>query len=85
MNGIEERVINITKKELNKIDVEIDSIAFIRSNNQNVLDITLISDKTLDLNLIVTASKIIKKKLDEEDFILADYILDCHSKVGGMK
>lgn len=80
---MEEKIRELTKEKLKEINVEIDNICFVKSNNQTVLDITIVSDLIVDLELIVKASKIIKKSLDNEDFIEFDYVMDCHSKEGG--
>ncbi len=80
---MEEKIRKLTIAKLKEINVEIDDICFVKSNNQTILDITIVSDLIVDLELVVKASKIIKKILDDENFIEFDYIMDCHSKVGG--
>ena len=80
---MEEKIRELTELKLEEINVKIDKICFIKSNNQTILDITIVSDLIVDLELIVKASKIIKNILDDHNFIEFNYIMDCHSKEGG--
>lgn len=50
---------------------------------KKTLNIILDSDEILDIDKIVTATKVISKKLDEYDFIKEKYLLDVSSREKG--
>lgn len=52
---------------------------------KKTLNIILDSDEILDIDKIVTATKVISKKLDEYDFIKEKYLLDVSSREKGGK
>lgn len=82
---MEEKIKKLLCKELESMKVYVDSVAFVKSNNQDILDIIIdSSDITVDLEVIVKASKIINDVLDERKLVDDKYVIDCHSKVGGM-
>lgn len=50
---------------------------------KKTLNIILDSDEILDIDRIVSATKVISKKLDEYDFIKEKYLLDVSSREKG--
>ena len=50
---------------------------------KKTLNIILDSDEILDIDRIVSATKVISKKLDESDFIKEKYLLDVSSREKG--
>lgn len=55
----------------------------ILSIKKKTLNIILDSDEILDIDRIVSATKVISKKLDEYDFIKEKYLLDVSSREKG--
>lgn len=74
-----EEIKNILKEPLKNEGLFIDSITY---HNKN-LNIILDSDNIIDLDRIVSATKVINKILDEKDFIKEEYLLDVSSKEKG--
>lgn len=78
---IKEALIN----PLNEINVVIDDIKYKKSGGSNFLRITIENNTIVDIDVCVSATRIISKILDEIDIIEDDYILDVSSKERGGK
>lgn len=74
-----EEIKNILKEPLKNEGLFIDSITYQNKNLNIILD----SDNIIDLDRIVSATKVINKILDEKDFIKEEYLLDVSSKEKG--
>lgn len=74
-----EEIKNILKEPLKNEGLFIDSITYQNKNLNIILD----SDDIIDLDRIVSATKVINKILDEKDFIKEEYLLDVSSKEKG--
>lgn len=67
------------EKPLKEISLVVDSIEY----NNKQLNIILDSEEVIDLDKIVSATHVINKILDENDFIKESYTLDVSSKEKG--
>ena len=79
MDKIKEVLTNPVK-ELNLI---IDNVVFEKGELKITVDTE--DDTIIDLDLIVKATKVISKELDNHDFIKESYVLDVSSKEKGEK
>ena len=79
MDKIKEVLTNPVK-ELNLI---IDNVVFEKGELKITVDTE--DDTLIDLDLIVKATKVISKELDNHDFIKESYVLDVSSKEKGEK
>ncbi len=68
---------------LDDLGLFIDSVKYEKEGNSNYLRICLDSDKIIDVNTIVKATKIINPLIDELDLINEEYILDVYGKSKG--
>ena len=80
---MESKIKNLIEKELESINVIVDSIVYESEGNTKYLRICIDSSDTLDTNLIVKATHIINPILDKEDLIKEAYILDIYGKSKG--
>ena len=69
--------------EMEKINVVVDSVEWVKENNYNNLYIVLDSTEVLDIDKIVEATNIINPIIDELDLISEEYVLDISSKERG--
>lgn len=74
-----EEIKNVLEVPLKNEGLFIDSITY----QNKKLNIILDSDNIIDLDRIVSATKVINKVLDEKDFIKEEYLLDVSSKEKG--
>lgn len=74
-----EKIRKALEKSLKEENLIIDSITYEKGELRIVLD----SDEIIDLDKIVSASRIINSILDEKDFIKEKYVLDVSSKEKG--
>ncbi len=74
---------NIIEKKLRKDNIIVCSVAFVKENNYNTLQVELDKVNGIDLDTIVTASNKINKIVDEFDVTEESYILDVISKEKG--
>lgn len=79
--------LDIIKKEItepmNKLDIIVSSINFVKENNYYFLKIELDKINGLDLDTIVEATNIINPIIDKLDLIEEEYVLDISSKERG--
>jgi len=80
---MKEKIIQIIGDSLQELNLWIDDIVYEKENNTNYLRICLDSDNVIDVNLIVSATKIINPLIDEADLINEEYILDIYGKSKG--
>ena len=80
---MENKIREIIGNNLDKLGLVIDSVKFEKEGNNDFLRICLDSDKTIDLDLITEASRIINDLIDNSDFELENYNLDIYGKSKG--
>lgn len=68
---------------LSKMEIQVDSIEFVKEGSYYSLNIVLDKVNGLDLDTIVEATNIINPILDELDLIEESYVLDVSSKERG--
>lgn len=82
-----EEKLNIIKKEIetemDKLDIIVDDVDFVKENNYYFLKIILDKINGIDLDTIVEATNIINPIIDKLDLIEEEYILDISSKERG--
>lgn len=69
------------EKPLQEMGLRVDDITY----ENKTLSIILDSDKTIDIDTIVKATKVISPIIDEKDLIKESYTLDVSSKEKGAK
>ncbi|MGI6329400.1 MAG: ribosome maturation factor RimP [Bacilli bacterium] len=83
---IENKIKGLIKTPLLSIDINIDSVSYIKEDNTNYLRIVIDKDNYINIDDCVEVTKIINKILDKEDLINESYILDvCSKEKGGHK
>lgn len=75
-----EKIRNAIKEPLKKMDIDVDSIEYVKDGSYYFLNIILDRVNGLDLDTVVEATNIINPILDELDIIEESYILDVSSK-----
>ena len=80
---MENKIREIIGNNLDNLDLVIDSVKFEKEGNNDFLRICLDSKKTIDLDLITEASRIINDLIDNSDFELENYNLDIYGKSKG--
>lgn len=80
---MENKIKELIEKDLQEINMTVDSIIYEKEGNTNYLRICLDSEDIIDTNLIVKATHIINPLLDKEDLIKDAYILDIYGKSKG--
>lgn len=71
------------EKEMDKLDIIVDEVDFVKENNYYFLKIILDKINGIDLDTIVEATNIINPIIDKLDLIEEEYILDISSKERG--
>ena len=66
--------------EMDKLNIFIDSIEYVKESGYNSLNITLDKTNGIDLDTIVEATNIINPIIDKLDLIDDAYVLDISSK-----
>ena len=82
MESILKTIREAIQKELDNLEIIVDSIEFVKEGNYNFLRIVLDKINGIDLDTIVEATNVINPILDELDLIEED-ILDVLSKERG--
>ncbi len=77
------KIKNIIKEELEKNNIVLDSIEYIKEDNTNYLRIIIDKEGYVTSKDCVEATKLINPILDKEDLIKESYILDVCSKERG--
>ncbi len=80
---MEKIVKDIIGNHLDELGVWIDSVKLNEDVKPKHLEVCLDSEKTLDLDLITEASKIINELIDNSNFDLDDYVLEIYGKSKG--
>ncbi len=80
---MKEKVAKIIGNNLEELNLVVDDVVYEKENNVNYLRICLDSKDTIDVNLIVAATKIINPLIDEANLIDEEYILDIYGKSKG--
>ena len=83
MDSILEKIRELIKEPISKLDLTIDSIEYVKNGKYYFLNIVLDRINGIDLDTIVEATNIINPILDEYDLISDEYILDISSKERG--
>jgi ribosome maturation factor RimP len=83
MEGVLKVINDAISKELEKDEIVVDSISFVREGKYNFLRIVLDKVNGIDLDTIVMATNIINPIIDKLDLISEEYILDVLSKERG--
>ena len=73
---MKEKVVEIIGDSLKELNLVVDDVVYEKENNTNYLRICLDSKDVIDVNLIVSATKIINPLIDEANLINEEYILD---------
>lgn len=69
--------------EMDKLEIIVDEVDFVKENNYYFLKIILDKLNGLDLDTIVEATNIINPIIDKLDLIEEEYVLDISSKERG--
>lgn len=77
---MEEKIKEVIKKPLNDENIELINVVLGEENGEKTLFVTIDSDKGVDTDLCVKATKIINPIIDSLELELNDYILDVGSK-----
>ena len=80
---MENKIREIVGNNLDNLGLVIDSVKFEKEGNNDFLRICLDSKKTIDLDLITEASRIINDLIDNSDLDLENYNLDIYGKSKG--
>lgn len=80
---MEDKIRNVIEAEVNKEGVYIDSIEYVKEQNNNILKIVIDSDEIIDIDRCVEITNIINPILDKVDIIKESYILDISTKEKG--
>lgn len=80
---MKEKLIELVGTKLEELQVYIDDVIFEKEGKNNYLRVVLDSDGVIDLEKVVSATKIINPILDENHFIEDYYILDVYAKSKG--
>ena len=80
---MEEKVKKIIGNSLEELNLVVDSVVYEKENGVNFLRICLDSKDTIDLDLIVRATKIINPLMDKANIIDEEYHLDIYGKSKG--
>ena len=83
MEGKLEKIREAISKEMEKENIIVDSVEYVRENNYNFLKVILDKVNGIDLDTIVEATNIINPIIDKLNLIDDEYILDISSKERG--
>jgi ribosome maturation factor RimP len=77
---MEEKVYNAVKEPLEKEGIILDSVHLGTEDGEKTLFVTITSEKEVDVNMCVKATKIVNPIIDDLDLDLSEYVLDVGSK-----
>ena len=80
---MEDKIKGLLENSLNELNLYVDSVILEKEGNNLFLRICLDSDNLIDLDNIVSATKIIDPIITEADLISEPYILDIYGKSKG--
>jgi ribosome maturation factor RimP len=78
-----QKISDLINPEMNKIGLWVNEVRIEKEGQMKSLVIVLDSEKTIDLDKIVEASKIINPMVDKANLIDEEYILDIYAKEKG--
>ena len=82
-SNMKEKVKEIIGNSLEELSLVIDDVIYEKENGHNYLRIVLDSDKTIDIDTVVKATKIINPLMDKANIIDEEYLLDIYGKSKG--
>jgi ribosome maturation factor RimP len=77
---MENKILNLIKEDLEKINIKVDTIEYVKENGTNFLRIVIDKEGFVTSEDCVNATKIINPILDNANVIEESYILDVCSK-----
>lgn len=80
---MKEKIVAIIGDKLDELKLNVFDVVYEKENNTNYLRVCLDSNEAIDVNLIVSATKIISPLIDEANLINEEYILDIYGKSKG--
>lgn len=80
-----DKIRNAITEPMQKMNIVVDEVVYVRENGYNFLKITLDRVNGLDIDAIVEATDVINPIIDELDLIDEEYVLDISSKERGNK
>ena len=80
---MEEKIRNLIEGEVLKIGVSIDTIEYVKENQNYFLRIVVDRDEPLDIDKVVDVTNVISPLLDEANVINEPYTLEVWSKEKG--
>ncbi len=80
---MEEKIRNLIEGEVLKLGVSIDSIEYVKENQNYFLRIVVDRDEPLDIDKVVDVTNVISPLLDEANVINDPYTLEVWSKEKG--
>ena len=80
---MEEKIRNLIEGEVLKLGVSIDSIEYVKENQNYFLRIVVDRDEPLDIDKVVDVTNVISPLLDEANVINEPYTLEVWSKEKG--
>lgn len=80
---MEEKIRNLIEGEVLKLGVSIDSIEYVKENQNYFLRIVVDRDEPLDIDKVVDVTNVISPLLDEANIINDPYTLEVWSKEKG--
>ncbi len=83
MQKVLDEIRSLIEGPMKEMEIEVDSIDYVKENNYYFLKIVLDKVNGIDLDTIVEATNVINPILDEHDLIKDEYILDISSKERG--
>lgn len=83
---MKEKISDLVGNEIEKLNVFVDDVFVSTEEGKQILNIVLDSEEVIDLNLIIEASRIINKLIDQNQVLDDDiYEVDIYSKEKGEK
>ena len=80
---MEEKIRNLIEGEVLKLGVSIDSVEYVKENQNYFLRIVVDRDEPLDIDKVVDVTNVISPLLDEANVINEPYTLEVWSKEKG--
>ena len=74
--SLEDKILNVIKKDVNNIGIEIKEVKYLKENGVNYLRIFIDKEPFINIDDCVKVTEIVNPILDEYDFIDEQYMLD---------